>query len=131
MAEATADFTVTTWADKVWHDAAGVTLARVEVHKAFTGGVVGTSRAEIVTGTAGEAAVYGGLELLDVAVAGRHGTFVLHHDAAVAPDGTPDARWTVVPGSGTGQLSGIGGDATITRHPDGTHTFALRYDLPD
>jgi hypothetical protein len=38
--------------------------------------------------------------------------------------------WTIVVGSGTDELSGIAGSGRIERHDDGSHTFALDYELP-
>ena len=33
--------------------------------------------------------------------------------------------WTVLPGSGTGELAGVRGEGQITRHEDGSHTYWL------
>ncbi|MDP9265689.1 MAG: DUF3224 domain-containing protein, partial [Chloroflexota bacterium] len=53
----------------------------------------------------------------------------LHHNAT-ASRGAQSAEWTVVPDSGTGELTGLRGDARIAGDPKGTHTFTLDYDLP-
>jgi len=45
-------------------------------------------------------------------------------------DGETWARWPVVPGSGTGELTGLRGEGQIDIAPDGTHSFVLDYELP-
>lgn len=37
----------------------------------------------------------------------------------------------VVPGSGTGELAGLGGDVEISRTPEGVHTLTLDYALAE
>jgi hypothetical protein len=39
------------------------------------------------------------------------------------------ARWPISPGSGTGELAGISGEARIEIAPDGAHTLFLEYEL--
>ena len=39
------------------------------------------------------------------------------------------AKWPISPGSGTGELEGIRGEARIDIAPDGAHTLFLEYDL--
>ena len=53
-----------------------------------------------------------GLTLVTGTVAGRTGSFVLRHDGRYDADGL-HADYTVVPGSGTGELSGITGEGTV------------------
>jgi hypothetical protein len=67
---------------------------------------------------------YVAFERLAVAVQGRKGTFVLHHTASEA-----GMSLRVLPGSGTGELTGISGTAEIIQDEAGTHTFKLDYDL--
>lgn len=52
-----------------------------------------------------------GFERIEGSVAGREGSFVIRHDVAYGPDGIADS-FTVVPGSGTGELAGIAGTGT-------------------
>lgn len=43
---------------------------------------------------------------------GRSGRFVIVHDGEYA-EGKASSRWTVVPGSGGGELAGLSGDGTF------------------
>lgn len=119
-----ARFEITGWeeTDLVDED---VRVYRADVTKSFSGDLEGTSEAWLVMNTtpAGPAA-YVGLELMDVSIGDLEGTFVLKHDAVTTDEG-PTADWTIVPGSGTGDLAGIGGTADIERHDDGSHTLTL------
>jgi hypothetical protein len=54
-----------------------------------------------------------GLERIDGSVAGRKGSFVIRHEVGFDTQGVR-GTWTVVPGSGTGELAGIGGSGTIS-----------------
>jgi hypothetical protein len=104
----------------------GGQMSRTRLTKTFTGDLVGTSVVEaIMLGMEdGGPAVYVGVEQFDCALHGRKGTFLLTHSATM--HGADSASsWTVVPGSGTGELAGLDGDAEIT--PE--HDFLLDYTL--
>ena len=75
-------------------------------------------------------AAYVGFERVVGHVHGRSGSFVLHHTASSAgPSGERSAAWSVVPGSATGELRGLRGEARIINEPDGGHSFTLDYDF--
>lgn len=119
-----AGFEITGWEETDLVDEE-VRVYRTEVTKSFSGDLEGTSEAWLVMNTtpAGPAA-YVGLEVLNVRIGELQGTFVLKHDAVTTEEG-PQADWTVVPGSGTGDLADIAGTADIQRHDDGSHTLTL------
>jgi len=56
---------------------------------------------------------------------GRAGSFVLQHTGTMAR-GTPSLTITVVPDSGTGELTGLSGGMTIII-TDGKHSYELEY----
>jgi Protein of unknown function (DUF3224) len=120
----TGTFTIDTWEQ---HDEAhdGLTLSRARVTKTFGGDVVGTSRAELIlAGTDGGSRAYAGFEQVTGTVRGRAGSFVLRH-AAEGDAAGGWLTWTVLPGSGTGELAGLRGEGQITRHDDGSHSYWL------
>lgn len=118
-------FEIDNWDETPYDERDGVKLARTRVTKTFRGEVEGTSTAELLmTYVADEGVAYVGLERITGSVHGQAGSFVLHHTA-----GSSGASWTVVPGTGTGKLAGLAGEATITVGSDGGHSFALDYDL--
>ncbi|GAA1531487.1 hypothetical protein GCM10009678_12030 [Actinomadura kijaniata] len=132
-AHAGGTFDIEAWeADKPFDEREGTKLTRVLVRKTFHGDLVGTSSAELLTvETAAGPAAYVGLETVEGILHGREGTFVLQHSAG-SEDGTEATqwlRWIIVPNSGTGELTGIRGNGTISVAPDGGHSWALDYTL--
>jgi hypothetical protein len=101
-----ATFEITGWEqDDYDAPADGPSLTRATVRKAFAGGVEGESVAELLT--CGELA-YMANERFSGSLDGRAGTFVLQHGA------WEGGQWGfVVPGSGTGELAGLRGDARV------------------
>jgi len=128
---ATGTFEIEDWKEQPYHEGDGATLTRASVIKTFYGDVEGGSTAELLMayGAKEGSAAYVGFERVSGRVHGRSGSFVLQHNA-IMEGGEGDATWTVVPGSGTGELRGISGEAEISNGPDGSHSFALDYELP-
>lgn len=123
------EFDITGWDQEPWHEAEGFVLSRATVRKLFHGDAEGaTSVAELVLAMNGEEGVaYGGLEWFTGNLHGRKGGFALQHDAG--PDsGEGGMRWSIVPGSGTGELAGITGRGTI-QLTEGKHLYTLTYNL--
>ena len=75
-----------------------------------------------------DSAAYVGVERVTARVNGRSGSFVYLHTATMV-GGAPSASWTVMEGSGTGELAGISGQVRIDSLPDGGHVFTLDYEL--
>ena len=121
---ATASFTVDQWEPQATDEFAGTEFGRVAIAKTFTGAVEGTSKVELLTANNATSRAYVGFERLEVAVDGRKGSFVLHHTA----DEESGMTVTILPGSGTGELTGITGKADI--EIDGEdHRLTLTYRL--
>ena len=104
-------------------------IGRFALDKQFQGDLSGASRGQMlatrtpVDGSAG----YVALERFEGTLAGRMGTFVLQH-SGLMDKGKPSLTITVVPDSGTGELSGIAGTMTI-QITDGKHFYELDYTL--
>jgi len=127
---ATSMFDIESWDEEVYDEREGTKLARVRVAKTFRGDVEGASTTDLLLAYGAEegSAAYVGFERLVGSIKGRAGSFVLHHTATSSSDGR-SATWSVVPDTGTGDLSGLRGEAEISLGPDGEHTFSLDYDL--
>ncbi len=72
---------------------------------------------------------YVAIENVTGTLKGHTGSFVLQHSGTMT-QGAPQLTITVVPDSGTGQLTGISGKMTITIAPDGKHSYDFEYTLP-
>lgn len=127
--DATGTFDVTASPSPPFHEVGGVSFGRMRIDKVLAGDLVGTSLVEMLTaGTpvAGSAA-YVALEHVSGTLHGRTGAFVLQHSATMMR-GEPALAITVVPDSGTGELSGIAGTFTI-RIEEGEHFYTFDYQL--
>lgn len=104
-------------------------IGRFGLDKQFQGDLAGTSHGQMlavrtpVDGSAG----YVALEKVDGTLEGRKGAFVLQHNGLM-DRGKPSLTITVVPDSGTGELSGIAGTMTI-EITGGKHFYELVYTL--
>ena len=111
--------------------APGSTLAGLTLDKVFRGDLEGTSAGRMlsagteVKGSAG----YVAIERVSGTLRGRAGTFVLQHNG-VMTRGAGQLTITVVPDSGTGDLTGLAGAMTIDI-TDGKHLYDFEYTLPD
>jgi hypothetical protein len=103
----------------------------MSIDKQFHGGLEGTSRVEMLTASTDVkgSAVYVAIEQFTGTLAGRKGTFLLHH-TGIMTRGAPQLTVSVVPDSGTGQLVGLTGEMNITI-ADGKHSYDFAYTLPE
>ena len=104
-------------------------LGRMTIDKQFQGDLVAHSLGEMlaagtsIPGSAG----YVALERVDGVLNGRKGSFVLQHSGTMNR-GAASLALTVVPDSGSGELSGISGSMRI-EIVDGKHYYHLEYTL--
>ena len=88
----------------------GPALLEVQLTERFSGDVEGEGIARVVQAVRGDgSATFTGLERVRGAVGGRRGTFLLDVSGTVVGK-KMNARWSVVAGSGTGELVGLRGD---------------------
>jgi hypothetical protein len=116
--QAHAQFTVAGWEEQTWEgqparEVSGAKLTQAEVAYTYQGDVVGegTLRYLMYHRTDGTAS-FVGLERIAGSIAGRSGSFVLHHTGTYA-NGTVTAQVEVVPGSGTDALAGLRGTGSV------------------
>ena len=108
MGDMESKFTITRW-DETTIDETAPKIARVAVDKQYSGPMEGTSTAELTTcQPTEEQAGYVATERFTGVLEGRAGTFVFQHGGIVGAAGA-DRFGHVVPGSGTGELTGISG----------------------
>jgi hypothetical protein len=130
MAHARGSFTVALEPQAVADSTLGETISRFSAHKQFEGDLIGTSVGEMlgartaVEGSAG----YVAIEVVTGTLQGRTGTFVLQHSGTMG-HGAQKLVITIVPDSGTGQLTGIAGTMGI-KIVGKQHFYDLEYSLP-
>ena len=133
--EANSTFDVTGWdAAPYDHPEEGPELTRVTIRKKFQGDLDGESTGEgLFCGLSDPEAGAGYVvsEKVTGTLAGRTGTFVLQHGGIMGPGMAPHSFGNVVPGSGTGELAGLGGEMEISRTGNGVHTLTLQYSFAE
>lgn len=103
---------------------------RLSLDKQFRGALEAESRGQMmavstqVEGSAG----YVALERVTGTLSGRRGSFVLQHSGTMS-GGAARMSVTVVPDSGTGELTGLSGTMTILIE-GGQHRYDFEYQLP-
>jgi hypothetical protein len=103
---------------------------RMSIAKRFQGDLDATSEGEMLAvrtayeGSAG----YVAMEKVTGILGGRKGTFVLQHSGTMNR-GAPHLSVTVVPDSGTGELTGLSGGMSITIGPKGEHSYEMQYEV--
>ena len=128
--QATARFGIKRWDEQPWHEGEnGRKLTRATVVKPYSGDLEGEGTMEYVMAYSSEAsAVYVGIERVEGRLDGRAGTFAMK-DEGTFEDGVAASSFTIVEGSGTGELEGIRGRASVDAVKADTQTMTIEYDL--
>lgn len=104
------------------------TLGRFSIDKQFHGDLEATSKGEMLSaGNPNTSGGYVAIEKVSGKLKGRTGSFVLQHTATME-NGHPHMNIFVVPGSGSGELSGISGTMEIVIE-SGKHSYVFTYTL--
>jgi hypothetical protein len=126
--QATGSFKIASWDEGPYaerRDAPKLTAATVTA--SYTGDIEGegTSRSVMAYVNGAE---YHGYERIVGSLGGRSGSFVLRAEGTFQ-DGVARTRWTVVPGSGTGELAGLRGEGgyDATDQPEVRYTLSYRF----
>lgn len=108
----------------------GSKLGRMSIDKQITGDLVATTNGQMLsamTETKGSAG-YVAIERVEGTLHGKAGTFVLQHTGTMNR-GSQELAVTVVPDSGTGNLTGLQGNFKIII-AEGKHSYEFTYSLP-
>jgi Protein of unknown function (DUF3224) len=103
-------------------------VSSFSLEKQYHGDLEGAAKGEMLSagdpksGNAG----YVAIEKVTGRLADKAGSFALMHSGTMAAGTTPQLSVVIVPGSGTGELSGIFGVLTISK-VEGKHTYTLDY----
>jgi hypothetical protein len=128
--QATGGFKVESWDEDAYRELDdGVKLTRASVSQTFSGDLEGTGETEwLMCGRADGTADFVGLVTVSGRLGGRAGSFVLENRGTF--DGQVAAGpWSVVPGSGTGDLAGLRGDGTFSAPLGSAATLTLAYEF--
>jgi hypothetical protein len=91
-------------------DDSGPDIVEIHVAERFEGDIAGQGRVRFLqTAFADGSASFAGVERVTGSISGRAGSFVLQ-DAGTLVGSVVSGTWFVVPGSGTGELTGLRGE---------------------
>jgi hypothetical protein len=121
-------FAIKGWDEKPYSDGPH-RLTRASVTKTYTGDIEGEGQVEYLMLYRNDgSATFVGLERIDGRIGARAGSFVLQR-TGVFEGGEARESYTVIPGSGTGELHGLIGDGSSAVGHGMEHPFTLSYEL--
>jgi hypothetical protein len=105
----TGRFQVTGWDEQAQHEQDGQKLTTTHVTETFSGDIEGESSVDYLMAYPHDSyAAIVGLRRVRGTVGGKRGSFLLQ-TTGTYENGTAQCEWSVVPGSGTGELAGLSG----------------------
>ncbi len=128
--EASTRFEIQAWDEQTYAEIdGGGKLTRASVEQSFSGGVEGAGSVEwLMCYRADQTADFVGMQRVDGSLGGRHGTFIMRTSGTF--DGhEAKGSWTVVEGSGTGELDRLRGEGEFAAPPGSQAEAKLVYDL--
>ena len=127
---ANARFSIKSWDEKPYSEGKDLPrMTRASVDKTFTGDIDGEGHVEYVMMYRSDGtAAFVGLERITGRIAGRNGSFVLQR-TGVFEDGQAKESYSVVTGSGTGELRSLRGEGTSSVGHATDYPFALNYEV--
>ena len=122
-------FAITAWDEKPYSEGPDLPkLTRARVTKTYSGDIAGDGEVEyLMMYRSDGTAVFVGLERVEGQLAGKRGSFVLER-TGVFEGGQAKESYSVVPGSGTGELRGLVGEGRSSVGHGMEHPFALEYE---
>ena len=127
---ANARFTIKGWDEKPYSEVQGLPkLTRATVSKTFSGDIEGESQVEyLMMYRSDGSASFVGLERVVGRLNGKSGSFVLQR-VGTFEGGQAKESYSVVSGSGTGELRTLRGEGTSSVGHGSEHPFTLTYEL--
>jgi hypothetical protein len=109
-------------------------IARLTSDKTWHGDFEGASHGEMITGSTASTGsmAYVAIERMTGKLNGRQGSFTFAHRASMMKGDASagELSVTVVPNSGTGDLTGLAGSLMIQIDAQGKHSWTFDYSLP-
>ena len=127
---ASSSFTVKSWDEKPYDEQEGQPkLTHAEVVYTYQGDLDAEGHITyLMCYSSNGIAYYTGYERVTGRLGGRAGSFILQHTGTFE-DGVAQSTVTVVPGSATGELSGLTGSGRGVAHHEPPAEFTLDYDF--
>lgn len=123
-------FAIKSWDEKPFSEGPDLPkLTRASVAKTFSGDIEGEGHVEyLMMYRSDGTATFVGVERITGRVGGKNGSFVLQRVGAFE-NGLAKESYSVIPGSGTGELRGLRGEGQSSVGHGLEHPFELSYEL--
>jgi hypothetical protein len=130
--QATATFGIDGWDEQpTFEGDGGRKITRATVTKGYHGDLEGTGVMEYVMAYAPDGtATFVGIERFEGRLGDRRGTFVMR-DGGEFRDGVAASSFEILAGSGTGELTGLRGTASVDAVKADTQSMRLTYEFDD
>ena len=128
--KANSRFAIKSWDEKPYSEGPDLPkLTRASVSKGYTGDIEGEGRVEyLMMYRSDGSASFVGLERIVGRIGGKAGSFVLQR-TGVFESGLAKESYSIIAGSGTGDLRGLRGDGHSSVGHGTEHPFGLDYEL--
>jgi hypothetical protein len=127
---ANARFVIRNWDEKPYSEGPDLPkLTRASVTKTYTGDIDGEGNVDyLMMYRSDGTAAFVGLERIVGRIGGKSGSFVLQR-TGVFEGGQAQESYSVIPGSATGELSGLAGEGRTSLGHGSEYPFTLSYQL--
>lgn len=127
---ANARFAIKSWDEKPYSEGPEMPkLTRAAVAKTFAGDITGDGQVEyLMMYRSDGTATFVGLERIVGSIGDKKGSFVLQR-TGVFEDGMAKESYSVIPGSGTGELRNLRGEGTTSVGHGMEHPMVLNFEL--
>jgi len=128
---ANARFAIKSWDEKPYSEGQDLPkLTRASVSKTYSGDITGEGQVEYTMMYRNDgSATFVGLERVTGQIGGKSGSFVLQR-TGVFEGGQAKESYSVIPGSGSGELRNLAGEGRSSVGHGMEHPFTLSYELP-
>lgn len=126
--QATATFVQKSWDENPYdHREGEATLTRASVRGTYHGDIEGEGTLEyLMAYPSNDYASFTGIQRVVGRIGDRSGSFVLRTNGTFE-NGAAEETWSVVPGSGTGDMHGLRGEGSLVRLDDERASVTLDY----
>jgi Protein of unknown function (DUF3224) len=130
MPNATGTFEITSMGDDAYHeDEGGAKLTRATGTQRFSGDIEGDGSVEwLMCYLPDGSATFTGLQRIEGSIDGHPGSVVIQ-SSGIHDGKQSKASWSIVAGSGTGELAGIRGEGSFHAPAGPQASYALEYRL--
>jgi hypothetical protein len=128
--DSSSTFEITGWEEETYEEIEGsAKLTLANVTQTYTGAITGSSSVRyLMSYTSFGTASFVGIERVTGTIEEKSGTFVLQHVGEYV-DGSARSSWTVIGGSGTGDLENLRGSGKYEAGKDGAPEVFFTYNF--